>query len=129
MASLTGNLGDAEKTQLKAWFAAQRARTKGPVLDTLDFPLRAADVFGTPAPTTGGALGLDFVEARAPHALVDLGALPSVAARPSIKSTLRVAQRIGEGGIGAVVWNCGRALVHALPRLPEVRGGAFPATR
>lgn len=129
MASLTGSLDGEKRTQLKAWFAAQKARRASPAAaETLSFPLAAADVFGTPAETTGGALGVDFVEARAPHTLVDVGALPeSVAGRPRVKSTLRLAQRMGEGGIGAVVWNCGRALAHALPRLPEAAGGAFPA--
>ena len=128
MASLTGSLGDAEKSQLKAWFAAQRARAKAPAAEPLAFPLRAADVFGVAAPTSGGALGLDFVEARAPHALVDVGALPALASRPKVKQNLRFAQKMGEGGIGAVVWNCGRALCHALPRLPEVNTeGAFNA--
>ena len=59
MASLTAHLGDGDRAQLKAWFAAQKKRAAK--LPPLAFPLSAADVFGAPAGTTGGALGVDFV--------------------------------------------------------------------
>jgi len=123
MASLTAHLGDGDRAQLKAWFAAQKKRAAK--LPPLAFPLSAADVFGAPAGTTGGALGVDFVTAQKDSTKVDLGSeLPAIPGRPRLP-TLKLAQRMGEGGIGAVVWNCGRALCHALPRLPELADGRF----
>lgn len=125
MASLTAHLGDGDRAQLKAWFAAQKKRAAK--LPPLAFPLSAADVFGAPAGTTGGALGVDFVTAQKDSTKVDLGSeLPAIPGRPRLP-TLKLAQRMGEGGIGAVVWNCGRALCHALPRLPELANGRFDA--
>ena len=129
MASLTADLGEGDKAQLKAWFAAQRARATA--RPPLTFPLTAAAVFGAPAGTTGGALGVDFVTAQKSMTKVDLGPqMPECEGRPKLQS-LRLSQKMGEGGIGAVVWNCGRAVCDALPRLPELRGGRFadPETR
>lgn len=116
---LTAALGDGDRAQLKAWFASQRARSV-PVTP-LRFPLRCVEVFGAPAKEKGGALGVDFVVARQAFAVVDVGKLPAIEGRAGrATSTLRLAQRMSEGGIGAVVWHCGRAMCHALPRLPEL---------
>mmetsp|Transcript_23340 Transcript_23340/g.72106 ORF Transcript_23340/g.72106 Transcript_23340/m.72106 type:complete len:287 (-) Transcript_23340:99-959(-) len=128
MASLDFSASD--RSQLKAWFAAQRARA-APVAP-LAFSQSAAELFSAPPAAKGGALGVDFVDARKAATVVDLGAPPKaeVEGRPKLK-TLRVSQGISDGGIAGCVWNCGRVLCWALPRLPEVTDGAFanPATR
>ena len=119
MAALAKN----DKEQLQKWFASQRRRREPPP-GPLAFPLSAAALFAAPAAKTGGSLGVDFVVAKEPYILADLGVLPVVDGRPQ-KRTLRLAQRMTDGGIAGVLWNCGRALAFMLPRLPEWTEGRF----
>lgn len=112
-------MDEASSKKIRAWFAAQRERRMGSSsTEPLSFALSTNDIFALPA-IGGPALGVDFVEARQPHVLVDIG--PFVDG----KKSLRIEQKMSERGIGAVVWNCGRTLCSLMHRLPECRDGRF----
>lgn len=121
-------MSDTDRERLKACFTGQRRRIHeaGRLPRALKFDVKTEHVFHRDW-NGRGSLGINFVDAMQSHTLVDVGPVPQPDGFRGNRrwSQLQIEQRMSEGGIGAVVWNCGRSMCRVLSRLPECPGGKF----